>query len=60
METKVLTYKEPKLNQPQSKSLTYYVQRIEELQVASFAYFIAYLIAHLNLNQFILLFLADY
>lgn len=33
METKVLSYKETKLNQPQSKSLTYYTQRIEELQV---------------------------
>ena len=36
METKVLTYKEPK---PQSKSLTYYTQRIEELQV-KFNFFI--------------------
>ncbi len=31
METKVLTYREPK--QQQSKSLTYYIQRIEDLQV---------------------------
>ena len=34
METKVLTYREPKSSQLQSKSLTYYVQRIEELQVS--------------------------
>lgn len=31
MDTKVLTYREPKSQQ--SKSLTYYVQRIEDLQV---------------------------
>jgi len=35
MDTKVLTYKEPKINQSQSKSLTYYVQRIEELQLTT-------------------------
>jgi len=34
METKILTYREPK--QQQSKSLTYYIQRIEELQVAKY------------------------
>lgn len=31
MDTKALTYREPKAQQ--SKSLTYYVQRIEDLQV---------------------------
>jgi hypothetical protein len=42
METKVLTYKEPKINQSQSKSLTYYVQRIEELQVIFVYYLFAF------------------
>ncbi len=42
METKVLTYKEPKINQSQSKSLTYYVQRIEELQVILCSFYFSF------------------
>ena len=49
METKVLTYKENKPLVNQTKSLTYYTQRIEELQVIII---ITYLFIFSNYSNF--------